>query len=58
VSCSLQPAIAGVNPAVRAIIVRSGLYILMMMNGSRAVGSLEPCQAGNRAALRGNLEVP
>ena len=53
--CNLQPATAGVNSVIRAMIVRSGPYILMMKNGSRAVGCREPCQAGNRAALSGFL---
>jgi len=55
VPCNLQPATAGANSAIRAVIVWSGLYFLIMKNGSRAVENHEPCQAGNRAALSGKF---
>ena len=56
--CNLQSATVGVVSDPRAGCVRSALCVIVLTNGSCAINGLEPCQAENRAALRGMFDVP
>ena len=56
--CYLQSAIAGVDPDPRADCVWSAPCVIVMTNGSCAINGREPCQAGDRAALRSMFDVP
>ena len=56
--CNLQSATVGVVSDPRAGRVRSALCVIVLTDGSCAINGFEPCQAGDRAALRGMFDVP
>ena len=56
--CNLQSATVGVVSDPRAGCVRSALCVIVLTDGSCAINGFEPCQAGDRAALRGMFDVP
>jgi hypothetical protein len=58
VPCTCNPLKQGLFPYLRTEFVRSAHCVNAMTNGSRAIDSREPCQAGNRAALSGMFNVP
>ena len=50
--------IAAVRHTDQSICLRSVPYSAVLTSGSRAIGSCEPCQVGNQAALSGKPDVP
>ena len=56
--CYLQSAIAGVDSDPRAGGVWSAPCVIALKDWSCAINGFEPCQAGDRAALRGIIDVP
>ena len=56
--CYLQSAIAGVDSEPRASGVWSAPCVIALRDWSCAINGFEPCQAGDRAALRSMFDVP
>ncbi len=54
----LKSAIAGVIPDPEGHFCAAAPFVSVMKNGSCAIGSFEPCQVGNQAALRSPPDVP
>ena len=54
----LKSATAGVDPAIEGGIFTNWVLSSVLRGGSCAIGSCEPCQMGDQAALSGKPDVP
>ena len=55
----LKSATAGVDPSFEGVTQTDLRRVpAVLTSGSRAIGSCEPCQVGNQAALSGEPDVP